>query len=82
MWESEWRHHGDFKFKYSAIVEIVAKDPDAFKNEPEKSHRLSEPHLTLLLSFLKLLTIISLLLLFLLEILDMFHLSIPLLLPF
>ncbi|WP_176474697.1 hypothetical protein [Pseudoalteromonas sp. HM-SA03] len=29
-WEREWRHSGDFKFKYSNIVAVVAKHPDEF----------------------------------------------------
>jgi hypothetical protein len=37
MWEREWRHHGDFKFKYNDIVAIVAKDPDIFENWLEKN---------------------------------------------
>jgi hypothetical protein len=29
-WEREWRHSGDFKFNYSDVVAIVAKDPEQF----------------------------------------------------
>lgn len=29
-WEREWRHSGNFKFKYSDVVAIVAKNPDDF----------------------------------------------------
>jgi len=36
MWEREWRHHGDFKFKYEDIVAIIAKNPDRFENLCEK----------------------------------------------
>jgi len=31
MWEREWRHHGDFKFKYVDIVAIIANKPDEFE---------------------------------------------------
>ena len=37
MWEREWRHHGDFNFRYSDIVAIIAKDPEIFEKECEKS---------------------------------------------
>lgn len=30
LWEREWRHHGDFKFKYRDIVAIIAENPDSF----------------------------------------------------
>jgi len=29
-WEREWRHSGDFRFKYSNVVAVVAKHPDEF----------------------------------------------------
>ncbi|WP_309398864.1 abortive infection system antitoxin AbiGi family protein [Cerasicoccus maritimus] len=29
-WEREWRHSGDFRFKYSEIVAIVVDDPEDF----------------------------------------------------
>lgn len=29
-WEREWRHSGSFKFKYSDVVAVVAKDPEHF----------------------------------------------------
>jgi hypothetical protein len=29
-WEREWRHSGSFKFNYSDVVAIVAKDPEHF----------------------------------------------------
>lgn len=29
-WEREWRHHGNFKFKYKDIVAIIAENPDSF----------------------------------------------------
>ena len=29
-WEREWRHSGDFKFKYSDVVSVVAKNPEYF----------------------------------------------------
>ncbi|SJN56919.1 hypothetical protein BQ6471_02286 [Vibrio gazogenes] len=29
-WEREWRHNGNFKFKYHDLVAIVADDPDNF----------------------------------------------------
>lgn len=34
-WEREWRHSGSFKFKYSDVVAIVAKDPENFLNRCE-----------------------------------------------
>jgi hypothetical protein len=37
MWEREWRHHGDFKFNYRDIVAIIAKDPEKFEKECQKS---------------------------------------------
>jgi hypothetical protein len=29
-WEREWRHSGDFKFKYINIVAIIVEDPECF----------------------------------------------------
>lgn len=31
MWEREWRHHGNFRFKYEDIVAIIANNPDGFE---------------------------------------------------
>jgi len=33
MWEREWRHHGDFKFKYKDIVAIIAEFPERFEKD-------------------------------------------------
>jgi hypothetical protein len=32
-WEREWRFNGDFDFKYSNVVAIVANDPDNFEKK-------------------------------------------------
>jgi len=32
-WEREWRHSGNFTFKYSNIAAIVAKNPDEFESK-------------------------------------------------
>lgn len=32
-WEREWRHNGNFKFKYRDVVAIVADDPESFGNK-------------------------------------------------
>jgi len=31
LWEREWRHHGNFTFKYADIVAIIANNPDGFE---------------------------------------------------
>ncbi|MGA2468591.1 MAG: hypothetical protein ABSH06_30150 [Thermodesulfobacteriota bacterium] len=31
LWEREWRHHGDFTFRYVDIVAIIANNPDGFE---------------------------------------------------
>lgn len=31
MWEREWRHHGNFGFKYGSVSAIIAPSPDRFK---------------------------------------------------
>ena len=35
-WEREWRHSGDFKFKYSDVVAIVTENPEKFLRKCEK----------------------------------------------
>ncbi len=35
-WEREWRHSGDFKFKFSDVVAIVTENPDKFLRKCEK----------------------------------------------
>lgn len=37
MWEREWRHHGDFKFRYRDIVAIIANNPETFEKQCERS---------------------------------------------
>ncbi len=37
MWEREWRHHGNFKFRYKDIVAIIASNPDRFEKQCERS---------------------------------------------
>lgn len=37
MWEREWRHMGDFSFKYINAVAIIARNPDSFLEECEES---------------------------------------------
>lgn len=36
LWEREWRHHGNFKFKYRDIVAIIADSPEDFENLCQK----------------------------------------------
>lgn len=36
-WEREWRHRGDFEFRYRDIVAIVAEDPTAFESYCKES---------------------------------------------
>ena len=31
LWEREWRHHGDFSFKYKDLVAIIASNPRGFE---------------------------------------------------
>lgn len=37
MWEREWRHHGNFEFKYSNVVAIIAPSPERFKQLCEEN---------------------------------------------
>jgi len=37
LWEREWRHHGDFTFKYGDIVAIIANNPSEFEKLCEKN---------------------------------------------
>jgi hypothetical protein len=36
MWEREWRHMGDFSFRYGNLVAIIAKNPQSFLEECEE----------------------------------------------
>lgn len=36
LWEREWRHHGNFKFKYQDIVAIIANTPSQFEKLCER----------------------------------------------
>jgi len=39
LWEREWRHHGDFTFKYIDIVAIIANNPTGFEKLCERELR-------------------------------------------
>lgn len=36
LWEREWRHHGNFTFRYIDVVAIIAKNPKGFEKLCER----------------------------------------------